>query len=486
MTSKQIVLGVCLLALVAASSLLPGESPPDAANNPADVRAFGARGDGQADDTDAIQKMVDSRAGSIRFPPGRYRLTRPVVIDLDNVGYTSLSGDGTPQIVMAGPGPAFRFIGTHAGTASPSTFKPNVWENQRSPMVDGLEIVGEHPEACGIEANGTMQLTLTRVVVREALHAIHLTGLNRNVIVSECHLYNNRGIGVYYDDVNLHQSNITGSHISYNAGGGVVGRRGNVRNIHITGCDIEGNQGTDQPPTANVLIDCTGSDYGTGEVAITGCTIQHAHQPADSANIRIIGRSNPSRGQSLVREGNVTITGNVLSDVHVNIHLRDCRGVVVTGNTFWQGFTHNMLVEECTSVIVGPNNFDRNPRYHREERTEPHNNVVFRNCRDCTLTGLHLTSIHQPEAALLIEDSSRCHVTGCTILDCGSAGVLLRNVTLSRVSDCLIRNDAPNGKRAPSLIVGGGKGNLITGNVLANGLEAQEGAAELSGNYQDL
>ena len=42
--------------------------------------------------------------------------------------------------------------------------------------------------------------------------------------------------------------------------------------------DIEGCQSKDGPPTANVLIDCTGGS--TAEVAITGCTIQHTAQSA--------------------------------------------------------------------------------------------------------------------------------------------------------------------------------------------------------------
>ena len=67
----------------------------------------------------------------------------------------------------------------------------------------------------------------------------------------------------------------------------------------------------------------------------------------------------------VVRQGNVTITGNILSDVHDNIHLKECRGVVISGNTFWEGYKHNLHVEKCVSVVVGANNMDRNPHYDR-------------------------------------------------------------------------------------------------------------------------
>ena len=107
------------------------------------------------------------------------------------VGPTALIGSAAARLVMTGPGPALKFIGTHEGTAAPASVKDNVWQNQRMPTVDGIEIVGAHPEADGIEAVGTMKLIVTRVEVRKARHAVHLTTRNRNVIVSNCHFYEN-------------------------------------------------------------------------------------------------------------------------------------------------------------------------------------------------------------------------------------------------------------------------------------------------------
>ena len=445
------------------------------------VRQLGAVGDGKADDTAVMQKAVEAGGGVVRLPKGTYRVTKPIVIELDKAGYTSICGDGVARIVMAGSGPALKFVGTHFKSADPADFANNVWERQRMPLVDGLAIDGAHPEAVGIEANGTMELTLTRLHIRGTLHCIHLVGSNRNLIISDCHLYENRGMGVFYDNVSLHQSNIIGCHISYNRGGGIVSRAGNVRNIHITGCDLESNMGRDTPPTANVLIDCSGSPYGTGEVAITGCTIQHNNNSPDSANIRILGRSEPTAKLALVREGHVTITGNVLSDVKVNVHLRDCRGVVLTGNTFWMGFTHNLLIEDCSDIILGPNNFDRNPLYNYGNSLEARNSLVVRNCEDCTLTGLHITNVWREPAGLRIENCKRLNVTNCTILDCDNVGLLLKDVTNSRVSDCLIRDDREKAK-STSLVVTGGRGNMIVHNLLGTAPRIDENAAHVAGN----
>jgi hypothetical protein len=430
-----------------------------------EARSFGAAGDGITDDTAALQKIVDSGAGVIQLR-GMYRITKPILINLDKVGYTSFIGDGVSRIIMAGPGPALKFVGTHFKSADPEGFAENVWLRQRMPLVDGIAIEGEHPEAVGIEAVGTMELTITRIHIRGVLHCIHLTGNNRNLIISECHLYENRGIGIFYDDVNLHQSNITGCHISYNRRGGIVSRGGNVRNIHITGCDIESNMSPETPPTANVLIDSADSSYGTGEVAITGCTIQHNSPSPDSANIRIIGRSKPDRNGKPVREGNVTITGNVLSDVKINVHLKDCRGVILAGNTFWMGYTHNLLIEDCSNIIVGANNFDRNPRYDYGNSLDARNSLLVRNSADCTLSGLHVTNVWKTAAGLTIENCKRMNITNCSILDCDNIGLLLKDIVDSRVSGCLISDNRPDSESI-SLKVTGGKGNMIVNNLLS-------------------
>ena len=218
-------------------------------------------GDGQADDTAALQKLVDA-GGSVSLPKGRYRLTKTITVDLAKTGFAAISGDGTARVIMAGPGPAFHFVGTHDKSADPWNIRPQVWDQQRAPAITGLEIVGAHAAADGIEATGTVQLTVRHMLIRECRHAIRLTKNNRNVIIDACNLYHNSGIGVFYDDVNLHQSNVIGSHISYNGGGGVVSRGGNVRNLQIGTCDLEANHDPKGPPAANVELNSTAGSIG--------------------------------------------------------------------------------------------------------------------------------------------------------------------------------------------------------------------------------
>jgi hypothetical protein len=438
---------------------------------PPTVCEFGAVGDGKADDSEAFQRAVHSGQGNVLIPRGTYRLTRPVVIDLDRVGPVSLIGYGTAKILMEGPGAAFKLIGTHEGTAAPETVKENVWQRQRMPVVTGLEIVGGHAEACGIEAAGTMQATFSRVLIRKTLHGIHLIQRNRNVVISDCHIYENDGIGIFLDTVNLHQINITNSHISYNGGGGIVVRGGEVRNLQVGNCDIEGNMNPEAPPTANVLLDAR--EGSVREAAIVGCTIQHSHEAPGSANICLLGRG-PEDDRKI---GNLTIANNVLSDVAVNIHIRDGRGGVISGNTFWKGFSHNLLVERSSNVVLGPNLFDRNPDY---TPADSRNGLLFRDCVDCTLTGLHIGNTLDVPAGLVLERCRRFNVTDCSILNCDGCGILLEDVEHVRVSDCLIVDVRPENKKPIALRLTKGRNNMVLNNLVNGEVEIAPGSARVA------
>ncbi|MFH5804694.1 right-handed parallel beta-helix repeat-containing protein [Alienimonas sp. DA493] len=410
--------------------------------------------DGVADDTAALQALIDA-GGAVTLPAGPLRITAPLVVDLTKTGRTSISGAGVARLVMAGPGPAVRVIGSHDGTADPASVSDRVWANENAPMLDGFEIVGAHPEADGVLAEGTMQLTLTRLVVRETRHAVRLTGRNRNVTVSDCHLYENRGVGLFLDGVNLHQIGLSNCHISYNPGGGVVVRDSEVRNLQIAGCDIEANTGpadgpdaSDRGAPANVWLDST--NRSVAEVAIVGCTIQHGHDAADSANVRIEGRAEPrpyDEGER--RVGNVLIADNVLSDVRVNVELKGVRAATVSGNTLWQGYDANLVAEDCTRLAIANNVLDRSPRYNYSDAAEATLGVRLERCTDGTVTGNLSSGAALAEAAFVLRDCERLNVSGNTITDYGACGLLLDGVTNSLFTGNLIRDDRPDAAGQP-------------------------------------
>src|SRR5437899_2437581 len=95
-----VALGLGVAAAIALS-IAHTQQPAPATKPPAgNVRDHGAKGDGTADDWQAIQNAVDVGAGVVSLPKGTYRITKPIVIDLDKVGFTSITGNTVARIVM--------------------------------------------------------------------------------------------------------------------------------------------------------------------------------------------------------------------------------------------------------------------------------------------------------------------------------------------------------------------------------------------------
>ncbi len=166
----------------------------------------------------------------------------------------------------------------------------------------------------------------------------------------------------------------------------------------------------------------------------------------------------PPRPANAIQLRQRDIGDNVLSDVQTNIHLVGVRGVTVSGNTLWQGYAHNMLIEDSHHVLVGPNMLERNPLY--SYTTEGKCDVVLRGCSGCTIQGLHLHNVLVSEAGLTLDKCDLMHVFGCTILDCPNIGLLLKECTRCRVHENMIYDSQPNPSLEP-IVVRGGRDNDV-------------------------
>lgn len=408
----------------------------------------GAVGDGKQDDTSAIRHALEEGDGLLEFPRGDYRITETIEIDLDQRGRTGLIGlGGTARIIMAGSGPAFRFLGTHAGTASPQSFQPNVWQRQRMPRVEGLEIIGDHAEADGLELTGVVQPTITGVLLRELRHGIVLRGRARNVIIQACHIFHNTGVGIFLDQVNLHQTNIVGCHVSYCRLGGIRIENSEIRNLQITGNDIEYNNNAshripdaDAEPTAEIYIDA--GEESIREVTISGNTIQATASPG-GANIRLIG--DPQRGNHKI--GMATINGNLIGSQTTNLHFSWCRGITVSGNHIYSGHDRNVVADHCRNLNFSGNVFGHNPDYGDAELTT---GLRFHQCRFCNLTGDLIEDAGTGENTVAgaerypregLVELSQCReiaVTGLQLIDPTPIGLLIRDSHGVDVSGCRV------------------------------------------------
>lgn len=397
------------------------------------------------DSTRSLQQRIERENGNLLLTQGSvFRITKPLVFDLAKHGAVAIRASRGVTIVMDGAGPAFRFVGTHEGTAAPKSFQPATW-NERMPLISGIEILGNHAEADGIELIRTVGAVVRNVSVRWCRHAIHLVDRNRNVIVSHCHLYENGGIGLYLDDVNLHQINVSGSHISYNRAGGVVVRDGNVRNLQLTGCDIEGNMPADTTPTktANVLLDVSGSpnrrDKSIAEVSITGCTIQHAANYGAAADKTVApgGANIRLAGKKIYPIDSVTITGNVLSDTSTNVDIEYAQDVAINGNNFFAPKPANLHVRHARRVVVVGNTF--NPRQFERPGT-----ILFEHSADCIVSSSTLHRFKTDAGALILRHCQGFTINAVNFTDCGS-GLVLQNVSDSTISNCRVARTMSGG-----------------------------------------
>ncbi|MBI1371386.1 MAG: hypothetical protein GC159_01300 [Phycisphaera sp.] len=434
-----------------------------------EVQQFGVTGDGVTDDTDNIQHAIDNADGRVTFPRGVYRITRPIVIDLDRRDRTGIDGsNGTAKIVMDGPGPALRIIGTHEGTGDPLSFKPNVWTKQRMPTLTNIEIEGRHAEADGVELTGTMQATLEGVLIRRCRHGVHLVKRNRNVIISHCHIYHNTGVGVFLEDLNLHQINIASSHISYNRLGGIRIERSEVRNLQITGNDIEYNNDRvhklGNEPSAEIYVDTTAPGASVAEVTIASNTIQATDMPG-GCNIRVIGSLDQTNPPGLW-----TIACNIIGSQDTNVHLTECVGFAITGNFIYSCLNRNLLLERCRQMTVASNNFRRHT---------PKMNMGVRlvECEDCLINGCNLFDEHetgQPTGASPLElvRCNRVNVTGCQVLNGVPFGVDVDTCSVINMTGNTIvdKREKPVMKR-PIRWIGNGTQNLMSGNTIPDGAD---------------
>jgi hypothetical protein len=426
------------------------------------VKDFGAKGDGKTDDTPAINAAIlGATDGIIEFPRGSYKVSQTIFINLSKNGTLGITGKGgSASIIMTGEGPTFCFIGSHdEGTALPSSVKPITWEKERMPLIDALEIVGANPKADGIEIKNTIMPVFRALLIRNVRNGLHFTARNRNILINECHIYNTSEVGIYLDHVNIHQMIISNSHISYCLKGGIkLANNSQIRDLQITGNDIEYNFDPTNTESADILIDCS-KGGAVREGTISGNTIQALSSPG-GANIRFNGPLNDNK-----KIGLWSITGNHISNQEINIQLEHCSDVSITGNTFINGANRHLIINDGRNIIFSNNVISHNLDY-------------FRSGGDTTLGGvLSLGGISVNEGqdiilnnniineagngtvtdggAIVIKKSREISLNGCHIKNPKINGIQIDNSVNVQIADCIIHEDNANKRMLTAIALTG-------------------------------
>ncbi|MDA1016230.1 MAG: right-handed parallel beta-helix repeat-containing protein [Planctomycetota bacterium] len=433
---------------------------------------FGAAGDGTTDDTDALQHTLDAGDGVLELAKGDYRVSRPLLLDLTRQGYGAVVGvGGTARLIMTGPGPALRILGDHRGTAQPSSVKPHTWRRERMPTVRGIGILGEHPEAVGIELRKTMQTTIAEVLVRQCRIGIHLVERNRNFVLSNSHLYDNHVYGLFFDHCNLHQINVIGNHISYNKRAGIKSLNGDVHNLQITGNDIEYNNrpGQDTPTEGGAEIDFEAPDGVISEVTISGNTIQATIEPG-GANVRILGAAT----NTVRRARLIAITGNVLGSQTRGIDLRNVQRIAITGNTIYDSTEYSLWAQSTSGLSVSGNTIV----WRGEDDDPPRDGIWLEDCDCGSLSGLVTqrlcTGTADRGGGITLVRCRDISVNDCQVLD-----PLIRGIELEDCERCRISNNSiVDRRKIPKMlqgirVSGSSRLNVLNGNMIGGSVKSR-------------
>lgn len=276
--------GLAILCLACAGGHTSGAGPDAITPAALSVRDFGARGDGEALDTAAIQAGVDALppGGVLRFPPGTYRIDAGTGIRLKDDMRLEL---GEAAIVGANvDGARCRLLEVQA---------------RKSVVISGGTLVGSRegsPEwGMGILASDTEDLVIENVSLRDFyFDGIILTGNRgcRRVAIRGVVSENNRRTGlavVHASDVTVEDSTFGGTRgQSPEAGVNCEPNRGEeVRNVRFRRCTFRDNANVGLylhralgRGVANVAIEGSlveSNGYGIVAAGLEGVTIRDNH-----------------------------------------------------------------------------------------------------------------------------------------------------------------------------------------------------------------
>ena len=324
------------------------------------------------------------------------------------------------------------------------------------------------PPTDGFELIETVQAIFEGVLIRQVRHGVRLHRRNRNVLISDSHIYHNTGVGVYLDRVNLHQINISGNHISYNRQGGIRIEGSEVRNLQITGNDIEYNNHrqfeTEPEPTAEIYIDTTAEGASVNEVTVASNTIQATSSP-QGANLRILDKPGRARPPGLW-----TVTGNIIGSQENNVHLTGCHGIVLSGNFIYSCGARNLLLEQCSQINVTGNSF-------RRHTPQAYTGVRLVDSHDCLLNGCTVEDEApegQESGASLLElvRCQRVNVQGCQFLGGVPYGIDAEQCREVNINGCSVIDSRSEIRSLAAIRFRGmGKHNLISSCTIGKALE---------------
>lgn len=309
-----------------------------------DINNYGAVGDGKTDDTEAFQQAAQQK-GIIRLEPGKtYLIKSTIKIDLTNIKGIQANN---AKILLSGDFAAFHLKGNKTkGGAEPLS---NVGlEQEFSAVIEQLHVFSKNHEGTALILDGTFGVNISKSHFYNLKKGIEVINRNRNVIITENHLWDIAEYGIHYNNANLHQSIITNNHISY-AKIALFFENGDVHNIQINSNDIEVGYSNNNNTQSAIQVVCDKPDTQFSQAQIVGNTIED-HFLAKEGIVHFYSKVFDSSAIHLDQApyiGMIELVGNEFSGSSKALVLDNIHDLTVNGNTF------KLIKEALISIYTG-------------------------------------------------------------------------------------------------------------------------------------
>ncbi len=337
-----------------------GQSVADlllAANLP-NVRAFGAKGDGVADDTAAINSCMATigNQGVVFFPPGTYRTTGIEVSDKDSLrmlgagAVIKLAENAAKPLMRIKNCPRLHMEGlTLDGNKAAQTAELDalVLMHVYFSIINNCRIVNA-------KRDGLQVLTYTENGTFMGGDELHVAG---------CFIQSNGRHGVLVDSIA--DTNIDNNNIEFNGGNGMLVRctsgvpsgNMNITNNQILSNDLIGIECMDDTARTVISQNHIRNNGGVGLRYVGGTQYLIANN-----NIHLNGRLYPySAGVLIGYNGKGIVSGNHISCTHFSptqgygIALYYSSDVTVLGNVMADNLSAGIYTEGCSNIKIKTN-----------------------------------------------------------------------------------------------------------------------------------
>lgn len=295
---------------------------------------FGAAGDGSTDDSQAFQDAINSATASdpaiLELTPGNhYYLGSTVNVDVNLI--RAIEGNGA-YIVLDSSITGLNVFGdkTSSGSNPSSGNNSTHAENEMGTHIRNLQAYSTNYSGTALNINDTFATIVTDCNFAKMNNAIEFSGINRNLIIANNHIWDTANYGLYFNAGDFHQILVADNYVQWA-----------YKVVYINNGDL-----------ADFLF--SNNNFETGNNEQNGSQIVFdAEMTSSTANMwNILIEGNNFDGHNGTNTG-IRMTATAVSDENLS-------GIRIVNNYISQFASEGILLNEMNQVTISNNHGERN------------------------------------------------------------------------------------------------------------------------------